>query len=38
LWNVAFLVVLPLTSPRDMYYPILHHVVPLLIGMALLLK
>jgi hypothetical protein len=38
LWNVVFLVVLPVTSPRDMYYPILHHVVPLLIGIALLWK
>jgi hypothetical protein len=38
LWNVAFLVVLPLTSPRDMYYPILHHIMPLVIGIALLWK
>jgi hypothetical protein len=38
LWNVAFLVVLPLTSARDMYYPIVHHVVPLVIGIALLRK
>jgi hypothetical protein len=38
LWNVAFLVVLPATSPRDMYYPILHHIAPLVIGIALLSK
>jgi hypothetical protein len=37
-WNIAFLVVLPVTSPRDMYYPILHHVMPLVIGIALLRK
>ena len=38
LWNVAFLVILPATSPRDMYYPIVHHVIPLVIGIALLWK
>ena len=38
LWNIAWLVVLPVTSPRDIYYPVLHHVMPLLIGIALLLK
>ena len=37
IWNVAWLVVLPVTSPRDIYYPILHHLMPLLIGIALLL-
>ena len=36
LWNIAWLVVLPVTSPRDIYYPILHHLMPLLIGIALL--
>jgi hypothetical protein len=38
LWNVAFLIILPLTSPRDMYYPFVHHVVPLVIGIALFRK
>ena len=36
LWNIAWLVVLPVTSPRDIYYPGLHHLMPLLIGIALL--
>ncbi len=36
LWNITWLVILPLTSPRDMYYPILHHIMPLVIGIALL--
>ncbi len=36
IWNVAWLVVLPIFSPRDIYYPVLHHVAPLIIGIALL--
>ena len=36
IWNIAWLVVLPVTSSRDMYYPILHHLMPLLIGIALM--
>lgn len=36
LWNLAFLVVLPVTTPADIYFPILHHLMPLLIGSALL--
>jgi hypothetical protein len=36
LWNLAWLVALPLTTPRDIYYPVLHHFAPLLIGIALL--
>lgn len=36
LWNVAWLLVLPLISPRDIYFPILHHLIPLMIGIALL--
>ncbi|MEZ4621210.1 MAG: hypothetical protein R2867_37705 [Caldilineaceae bacterium] len=38
LWNLGWLVVLPLVSPRDFYYPVLHHTAPLLIGIALLLR
>jgi hypothetical protein len=37
-WNLGWLVVLPIVSPRDVYYPVLHHVAPLLIGIALLVK
>lgn len=36
IWNIAWLVVLPVTSPRDIYFPVLHHVMPLVIGIALL--
>jgi hypothetical protein len=35
-WNLAWLVILPLASPQDIYFPVLHHVAPLLIGIALL--
>ena len=38
LWNIAWLIVLPIISRRDLYYPILHYVMPLVIGIALLLK
>ncbi len=37
-WNIAWLVVLALFARRDMYYPILHYVMPLVIGIALLVK
>lgn len=36
LWNIAWLVALPVLSPRDIYFPVLHHVIPLVIGIALL--
>ncbi len=36
IWNLAWLVVLPIIRPRNIYYPWLHHVAPLLIGIALL--
>ena len=38
LWNIAWLIVLPILSRRDIYYPILHYVMPLMIGIALLVK
>ena len=38
LWNIAWLIVLPIISRREMYYAILHYVMPLVIGIALLLK
>lgn len=38
IWNLVWLVVLPIATPRDMYYPALHHAAPLLIGIALLMK
>jgi hypothetical protein len=36
LWNLGWLVILPIVSPKDMYYPALHYVAPLLIGIGLL--
>ncbi len=38
LWNMVWLIVLSLFGRRDLYYPILHYVMPLVIGIALLLK
>jgi hypothetical protein len=38
IWNLGWLVALPIFSPRDLYYPVLHHTAPLLIGIMLLLK
>jgi len=36
IWNMAWLVILPIARPQDMYYPWLHYVIPLIIGIALL--
>jgi hypothetical protein len=38
LWNIAWLVVLSLISRRDMYFPILHYLMPFVMGIVLLLK
>lgn len=35
-WNLAWLIVLPIVTPRDIFYPVLHHFLPLLAGIALL--
>lgn len=35
-WNLAWLVILPVTTPSDVYYPLLHHLMPLLLGIVLL--
>jgi hypothetical protein len=37
-WNLAWLVVLPVVSPRDIYFPALHYAAPLLMGIGLLGK
>lgn len=37
-WGLAWMVILPIARPQDMYYPWLHYVVPLLIGITLLLR
>jgi hypothetical protein len=36
LWNLGCLVILPILMPQDMYFPWLHYVAPLLIGISLL--
>lgn len=36
IWNIAWLIVLVIASPRNVYFPVLHHVAPLIIGIALL--
>lgn len=38
IWSLAWLVILPIARPQDMYYPWLHYVAPLIIGIALLGK
>jgi hypothetical protein len=37
IWNLAWLIVLAIISPRNMYFPALHHAAPLIIGIALLI-
>ena len=36
IWNLLWLPILFIFSRRDVYYPVLHHAAPLLIGIALL--
>lgn len=36
LWNLGCLIIMLVVRPRDIYYPVLHHVAPLIIGIALL--
>lgn len=36
IWNLGWLVIFAVFRPRDIYYPVLHHVAPLIIGIALL--
>ena len=38
LWNLGCLAAFAVIRPDDIYYPVLHHVAPLLIGIALLLS
>lgn len=35
-WNLILLIVLPIVTPGDIYYPVAHHLMPLLIGVPLL--
>lgn len=36
-WNLFWLIILPLTTPSEMYFPVLHHLMPLAIGTAMTL-
>jgi hypothetical protein len=36
IWNLGWLLVMLIVRPRDIYFPVLHHVAPLIIGIALL--
>lgn len=36
IWNIAWLLIMLIIRPRDIYFPVLHHVAPLIIGIALL--
>lgn len=38
LWNLGWLLVMLIVRPRDIYYPVLHHVAPLMMGIALLVQ
>lgn len=38
IWNLGWLLVMLIVRPRDIYYPVLHHVAPLMIGIALLVQ
>ena len=38
IWNLGWLIVLPITSPGNIYFPALHYAAPLMIGIALLVK
>jgi hypothetical protein len=37
LWNLGGLLIMLLVRPSDIYFPVLHHVAPLIIGIALLM-
>ena len=38
IWSLGLLVYLPAFKPRDIYYPWVHYVAPLMIGIGLLVK
>jgi hypothetical protein len=38
IWSLGLLVYLPAFKPRDIYYPWVHYVAPLVIGIGLLAK
>lgn len=38
IWNLGWLLVMLFVRPPDIYFPVLHHVAPLIIGIALLVR
>jgi hypothetical protein len=38
LWNLGWLALFAIVRPDDIYYPVLHHVAPVVIGVALLMS
>ena len=38
IWNVGWLLIMLILRPNDIYFPVLHHVAPLIIGIALLVR
>ena len=38
IWNLGWLIVLPIVTPGNIYFPALHYAAPLMIGIALLVK
>lgn len=36
IWNLGWLLIMLIVRPNDIYFPVLHHVAPLIIGIALL--
>lgn len=38
IWNMGWLFVMLIVRPNDIYFPVLHHVAPLIIGIALLAR
>ena len=35
-WNLTWLIILPLATPSEVYFPGLHHLMPLVIGSVLI--
>jgi hypothetical protein len=38
IWNVGWLLIMLIVRPNDIYFPVLHHVAPFIIGIALLVR
>lgn len=38
IWNLTWLIIMPIARPRDIYYPWLHFIAPLIVGIGLIIK